>query len=336
MTFPLGKLPNDHLAPLLARYATPGPKGSIIIGARIGEDAAVLDIGAQYLVATTDPITFATDALGWYAVQVNANDIATRGAAPAWFLATILLPEGFDAARVEDIFVQIAEACRAVGCDMVGGHTEITFNLDRPIVVGTMLGLVAKDKLVTTSGAQVGDDLILTKGIPLEGTSLLAREKAETLRARGYSRAFIERAQNLLFAPGIGITREAKIATDTARVHAMHDPTEGGLATGLWELARAANVTLEIERAEIPLVPEGERICAEFGVDPLGTIASGALLLATAPEDTPQVLSALTRESIAARVIGHVVGTGAAVRWRVDDQYSPLPEFGRDEITRVL
>src|SRR5918999_3384366 len=174
-------------------------------------------MGDRYLVATTDPITFATDELGWYAVHVNANDLAVRGARPRWFLATLLLPGGAtDDAGVATLFDQLAAACAELGVALVGGHTEVTHGLDRAIVVGTMLGEVAKDKLVTTGGAQVGDAVILTKGVPLEGAAIIAREKESLLRELGVRPAVIARAKAFLRTPGISVLPEAEIACELA------------------------------------------------------------------------------------------------------------------------
>ena len=150
---PAGKLPADLLERLLVPFARQqDPR--MVIGPRPGEDAAVLDFGDRYLVAKTDPITFATEEIGWYAVNVNANDVAVMGATPRWFLATILLPAGKATSfQAEAIFAQIAEACVALGVGLAGGHTEITHEVNRPIVCGTMLGEVARERLITTSGA---------------------------------------------------------------------------------------------------------------------------------------------------------------------------------------
>src|SRR5262245_51302084 len=178
---PVGKLRADFLERLLGKYVPGGER--VIVGPRVGEDAAVIDVGDRYLVATTDPITFATDDAGWYALHVNANDVAVRGARPLWFLATVLLPEGATSeARVEALFDELGAACAELGVALVGGHTEVTAGLPRPIVVGSMLGEVAKGDLVTTAGARVGDVLLLTKGVPLEGAALLAREKGDEAR----------------------------------------------------------------------------------------------------------------------------------------------------------
>ena len=330
---PLGKLRPALLRELLARHATPDAR--VVVGPRIGEDAAVLDMGDRYLVATTDPITFVTEDLGWYAVVVNANDLAVRGAAPRWLLATCLLPEGrVDEAAVAALFAQIGAACQSLGVALIGGHTEVTPGLDRPIVVGTMLGEVDKGRLVTTGGARPGDAVLLTKGVPIEGTSIIARARAAELRARGYDEAWLARAQGTLTR--LSVVPEALLAAELVPVHAMHDPTEGGVATGLWELADAAEVGLAVEAERIPVLAEGATLCREFGLDPLGTIASGALLLALTPADAGVVLHALAREGIEAAFIGRVVPREAGVVLSRGGRPEPLPRFDQDEITRLF
>ena len=141
-SLPAGKRPHALLDQFLRRFAPSDPR--LIVGPQMGEDAAVIDMGDRYLVAKTDPITFATEEIGWYAVNVNANDIAVMGAEPRWFLATILLPQGrATEALAEAIYGQIADACDQLNVVLAGGHTEITVGLERPIISGCMLGEVA-------------------------------------------------------------------------------------------------------------------------------------------------------------------------------------------------
>jgi hydrogenase expression/formation protein HypE len=332
---PVGKLRPAFLDALLTRHAPKDPR--VVVGPRIGEDAAVVDMGDRFLVATSDPITFATEDLAWYALQVNANDIAVRGARPRWFLATVLLPEGrIDEDAVSRLFEEMTGACEELDVALIGGHTEVTSGLDRPIVAGTMLGEVAKDKLVTTSGARVGDAVVLTKGVPLEGAALIAREIEADLLARGIRPGVIARAKGFLRQPGLSVLPEAEIACELATVHAMHDPTEGGVATALHELAAAAEVGLRIDKSRITVVPEGAELCRVFGLDPLGTIASGALLLTLSPADAGMVIHALAREGIDSHYIGQVVPRDQGLILMDGSRQEPLPLFEQDEITKIF
>ena len=227
-----GKLPNSLLKQMLAGLRADDPR--VLVGPGVGEDAAHISFGGSTLIAKADPVTFATDMIGWYAVNVNANDIAASGGTPRWFLATVLLPEGEDSAGASAIFDQMREAAGELGVELIGGHTEVTIGLPRPIVCGAMLGEAPASKALSTSGARVGDSVILTRGIAVEGTSILARELPDKLKAGGVGEEVIDRAANYLFDPGISVVAAARVAMESGGVTAMHDPTEGGLATALW------------------------------------------------------------------------------------------------------
>ena len=334
-SLPIGKLPAETLQAIFDKHHTKDPR--VVVGPRVGEDAAVIDMGDRYLVATSDPITFATAEIGWYALHVNANDIAVRGARPRWFLATLLLPAGATTdASVDALFTELHAACDELEVVLVGGHTEITHGLERPIVAGTMLGEVEKDKLVTTGGARVGDAVVMTKGVPLEGAAIIAREKEAELRARGVSPAAIRRARGFLKAPGLSVLPEAEIACELAAVHAMHDPTEGGIATALVELATAAGVGLRIDRERIMVLPEGRALCEAFGLDPLGTIASGSLLMTVSAHDAETVTDACRAAGIACTAIGRVTAASDGVALVSGGHPRPMPTFPQDEITRIF
>lgn len=332
---PAGKLPNALLDQLLRRFPNRDPR--LVVGPQMGVDAAVIDFGATYLVAKSDPITFATDAIGWYAVNVNANDIAVMGGTPRWFLATALLPEGKTTpALAEAIYDQLAAACAELGVALAGGHTEITVGLDRPIIAGTMLGEVEPARLVRSSGVQPGDDIVLVGSAGIEGTAIIAREKEAELLARGLDPALVRRSQAFLYDPGISVVRAARLVTQAAAVHAMHDPTEGGLATGLWEMAQASGVGLAIDFDAVPVAPETQTLCQAFGLDPLGLIASGALLVALAPADTPRLLAALADAGLTGSIIGRATAAEDGLTARRGGGAIPFPRFPVDEIARLF
>jgi hydrogenase maturation factor len=332
--FPVGKVPAEWIEGLWRRHALDDP--SVIIGPGVGLDVAVVDLGDVYLVAKTDPITFATDRIGWYAVHVCANDVACSGARPEWFLATLLLPEGqAGEAQVETIFDGIQQACSSIGASWVGGHTEVTRGIDRPIVIGSLFGRVAKDALVTSAGARAGDHLYLAGMIPIEATAILAHDFAERL-ADDFEPAFLERCRRLLFDPGISVLAPARLALQSGGVHAMHDPTEGGLATGLWELAQASAVDLEVEAEAIPLLPEGRALCQHFGLDPLATIASGALLISLDPAAAPGLEELFERSQRHLQSIGRVVAGEGRVYLTEAGSRRRLEPPPRDEIARLF
>lgn len=329
-----GKLPSDLLAELLAQVGPPDP--SVVVGPGIGMDAAVLDFGGErLLVAKTDPITFATDEIGWYAVQVNANDVAVMGASPRWLLVTALLPEGATEALAREIFGQIRAACDALRITLVGGHTEITVGLSRPILVGALLGEVERGRLVTAAGTRPGDILLLTKGVAIEGTAVLAREVPQELRRRGVGEETIQRGRRYIREPGIGVAEEARAAA-AAGAHAMHDPTEGGVITAIHEMAEASGLGVEVRLEAIPVLAETTEFCAALGLDPLGLLASGALLVAAAPERAAALCGAIAAAGVAVQEIGVFV---APPRRTIIDRRGarrPLPRFPRDEVARFF
>ncbi|MBN1201205.1 MAG: AIR synthase family protein [Anaerolineae bacterium] len=329
---PTGKLSPHLLAELLPLLPT-GPR--VVLGPRLGEDAAVLDMGERYLVAKTDPITFATEDIGWYAVQVNANDIAVTGATPLWFMATVLLPSGSATADMgRAVFMQIAEACRAINVAVIGGHTEITYGLDRPVVMGCMLGEVDKDHLVRTGGARPGDAILLTKGAPIEATAIIAREKRDDL-VEQFSPDMLDRCAGFLHDPGISVVQDARLAVETGGVTSMHDPTEGGVLTALWELAEASGCSMAVDLygEHKPWLAEGEALCKALNLDPAGAIASGALLLTVTPDQVDQIVAAYRRARIPVYPLGHVVGGPPAVH---DRERGALACPARDEIAKLF
>lgn len=331
---PVGKLKLDHLQRLLHAYTSTDDR--VILGSKIGEDAAVIDFGETCLVAKTDPITFVAEDIGWYTIVVNANDIATRGAVPKWLLTTILLPENRTTEElVETIFAQLSEACGRYRIALCGGHTEVTYGIDRPIVIGQMLGEVAKDKLITTAGAQVGDEILLTKGIAIEGTSIIAQVKREELLPE-YGPEWLDRCRQFIHTPGISVVEDALTAVQCGQVHAMHDPTEGGVATGLHELAEAAGAGIWIDDDAIPIFPETAQLCRKLHLDPLGLIASGALILTAPPQETPQILAGWEAKDIPASVIGRVVPAQEGRTLKKGGRTIPLPIYEQDEITRIF
>ncbi len=334
---PAGKLPASLLTRLLGDLPTHHPH--LLLGPAVGEDAAVITWGSddnQLLVAKSDPITFATDEIGYYAVNVCANDLAVTGARPLFYLPTILLPAGqTDVALVEQIFQQIGAACRRLGITVAGGHSEITPTVTQPVVAGTMLGAVQRTHVVTSRGAQMGDVVLMAGQAPVEGASIIAREMGPRLREQGWTLAELEEAANYLYTPGISVLQPALLAAEAGLVTAMHDPTEGGVATGLLELAVAADVGLVVELAALPFSDLAVRLCTAFGLDPLGVIASGALL-ATAPAANVDRLQQLwLAHGWPSAQVGRVVAKSAGITAYRQGEPRPLPHFTTDEITKL-
>ncbi len=368
LPLPQGKLPPDLMREALARLSTGDP--SVLVGAAIGEDAAALDISEdEVLVLASDPVTLAAEELSRYAVLVNANDVATMGARPRWLLTTLLFPPGSTASEVAALVAEIHAICGEHGVALCGGHTEITDAVTRPLVVGTMAGTArstaatkahragttqttaaaalapdagtapltgrtaAAGRLLDKRAMQEGDRVLLTKGVAVEGTGLVAREHGARLLAAGMSADEVEQCAS--FLDRISILEEAGIARLFPGVSALHDVTEGGVATAVRELGAAGGRRLRLHLDRIPIYPETARLCSLLGLDPLGLIGSGSLLITCAPVAAAALVQAIASAGITVTDIGEVLGKGPGLEVLRDGRPAELPVFERDEVSRL-
>ena len=314
--------------PASADPASADPGAGVIIGAALGEDAAVV-AGAPRLVFTSDPVTMAATAPGRYAVAVNCNDLVAMGAEPRYLTTTVLLPPGSTATDLSNLFAELAAAAAAAGVAWVGGHTEVTRAVTCPVVVGAAVG-VLECAPWSSAAARRGDLVVLTKWVALEGSTLLARERADAAAILGADYAAVV---GWLDEPGISVIAEGRVLRQFP-IHAAHDPTEGGVAQGIHELARCSGVAIEVDAAALPVRPATRRLCQALGIDPLGLLASGALLFTAPPAVARAAVAALQAAAIPATVIGSVrAGSGGTLRIGADTR--PLPAFPQDELSRL-
>jgi hydrogenase maturation factor len=330
---PVGKLPGELLARLISTYAT--SDATVVVGPGLGGDAAAIDVGSTTLAVKSDPITFASESPARYLVDVNANDLACLGATPRWMMVTALLPEGTTEELVETHFRELRDACVQRRISLVGGHTEITFGIERPILVGVLIGEVEGDRLLRPGGGRPGDRLLLTNAVAIEGTALVARELGERLKS-AVDAEIVERASNFLVDPGISVGAEAIALLDAGGITALHDPTEGGLATGVRELALAAGCGATVDRDAVPVLPETAAIAGALGLDPLGMLASGSLLAAADPGEVERLVEVGAALGFRLTVIGEVTAPGSGFLQRTDGRERELPVYESDETTRVL
>lgn len=331
--FKTGKIPSDILVQHVFRYK--GWKDpSVILGSSIGEDAALVSLGERVLVLSTDPVTGTASDIGWLSVHINANDVACRGAKPRWFLCDLLLPEKSNVTMVDGIMRQVDKAAKQIEVAVVGGHTEVTPRLRRPIVIGYMMGVVQKGKFVTSSGARPGNHIIMTKSAGIEGTALLAMDFAPKIRTKAGGR-LLARAKALRHQ--ISVVDDALIAVGAGGVRAMHDPTEGGLLQGVWEIGEASKVGFLIQESRISIRPETRRICSLLHVNPLRLMSSGCLLIAADNRRSDLILRRLRRHRIRADVIGTITPRKRGRKLvRQDGTVEEIGPYERDEIYRII
>lgn len=300
MRLPAGKVPPEVLEEIVFKRLGV-ESGDVLLGPSKGEDGAVVRVGGEVIVSSMDPITGAVERLGWLAVNINANDVATFGIKPRFFSSCILLPSGAESGVLREICDQIDSAAKRLGIAVIGGHSEVTPGLKHPIVVGYALGVAEDGRYVTSGGAEAGDVIILTKGAGIEGTAILASERRERL-SRELGEEVVKAAES--FYDRISVVEDALTAFKAGGVTAMHDPTEGGVAGGIHEIADASGLGFEVFEEKIPVAPETSMICSYFNVDPLQLIGSGALLISVKPEYAGKVLDALESRGIRASKIG--------------------------------
>jgi hydrogenase expression/formation protein HypE len=324
---PPGKLPVRLLERLLGDRAA-WPSG-VLIGPAVGEDACALDLRGEVLVAATDPVTLTRHSIGRHAVIVNANDVASTGVRPRWFLATVLLPPGTSEPEIEALFFEIRAALAQLGASLVGGHSEVTTSVTRPVVIGQMLGLADEGRFVSTAGARVGDVILQVGPVPVEGAAVLAGGAGS--RLTGIDPAIVRAASAAIEDPGISVVDAALCAAEFGAT-AMHDPTEGGLAAALHELAGAAGVCLQVDRGAVLWFEPGIALCDALGADPWSTLASGSLLAAFDPADADSAAEALAAKGHSVATIA-TAGAGSGV---LDAEGKPISWPQRDEVSRVL
>lgn len=300
MKLPPGKIPIDILQNIVFKNLGIDRK-EVTLGPKAGVDGAVLEIGNKSVIVSMDPITGAVERIGLEAVTVNANDVATFGVEPAFIFSCIMLPEGADSQTVEAISTQMGTAAKELGIAIVGGHCESTPGLTSPIVVCCIMGLTEKGKYVTAAGSKAGDKLILTKSAGIEGTAILATDR-QTQLSKVFSPMLLDSAKS--FYNQISVVKDALTAYQAGGVHAMHDPTEGGILNGVHEMADAAGLGVKIFEEKIVVEPETAKICRYFEIDPLQLISSGALLISAESEAAPKIIQALHEKKIYATIIG--------------------------------
>jgi hydrogenase expression/formation protein HypE len=333
MKLPPGKIPVDILKDIVFKNLG-ASRSEVILGPAAGVDGAVLDMGSKNAIVSMDPITGAVERIGWEAININANDVATFGVEPAFFFSCIMLPADADSKIVEAISTQMHSAAKELGIAIVGGHCESTPGLANPIVVGCIMGLTEKGKYVTAAGAKAGDKLILTKSAGIEGTAILASDREAQL-SKIFNSALLDSAKG--FYKQISIVKDALTAYRAGGVHAMHDPTEGGILNGIHEMADAAGLGVRVVEEKITVEPETAKICRFYEIDPLQLISSGALLIAVDPEAADKIIEALCQEHIYAEIIGEFnASPNKRILMHKDDSAEMLPRPVSDHLWVAL
>ena len=329
MKMKVGKIPESVLKRSVFKQIHT-KRSEVLLGAGVGEDCAAVKLADdEMFVMSTDPITGTATDIGNLAIHITLNDLASAGAEPVGVLLTILLPENSEEAVLKETMAQIEIACAEANVQIMGGHTEVTKAVNQPLINVCGVGKAKVGKLVSTAGAKVGDDIIVTKWIGLEGTSIIAKEKEQELLNR-YPAQLVEEAKN--FDKYLSVLPEAASAVKSG-VSAMHDVTEGGIFGALWEMAEASGVGLEIDLKKIPVKQETIEVCEFFGINPYELISSGSMLMAAPDGNT--LVRELEKQGIHAAVVGKAVAGNDRVLMN-DDETRFLEPPKTDELYKVV
>ncbi len=324
----IGKVPESVLKrSILRQIRTRRPE--VVLGAGVGEDCAAVKLAEnETLVMSADPITGTAADIGMLSIQVTVNDLASAGAEPVGVLLTLLLPEETQEPELKAIMEQTEAACAKARVQVMGGHTEVTAVVKQPVLMVCGVGKVKDGHVITTAGARPGMDVVVTKWIGIEGTSILAKEKEAELLTR-FSAAFVAKAREL--DEYLSVLPEAEAAVSSG-VAAMHDVTEGGIFGALWEMAEASGVGLEIDLKKIPIRQETVEVCEFFGINPYQLISSGCMLMASS--DGNGLVREIEKAGIPAVVIGKVTEGNDRILWN-DGEKRFLEPPGTDELYKV-
>lgn len=299
-------------------------RDDVRIRSGVGEDCSVVEFGSYECILSTDPITGADTNSGKLAVHINCNDIASCGVEPIGILVTILAPENTSLDEIKEVMKEIGEETEKLNIEILGGHTEITRAVNKMVISCTVIGKAPKGKAVATSGAKEGDDIVVTKQLCLEGTSIIVNDYKNKIKDI-LTEEEIEEAQS--YTNYLSVVNEGIISGNFG-VNSMHDITEGGVLGALWEIAEASNMGFKVYKEKMPISSITQRICRECSIDPLRFISSGSMLITT--KNGNELIEILEKEGIKATIIGKIIkGKGILVDKNIEKEVEP-PE--RDEL----
>ncbi|WP_235044014.1 AIR synthase family protein [Halanaerobium saccharolyticum] len=324
----IGKLAGDNLKKVILDKIEHF-RSDVIVPAGVGEDSAVVDLGDYLLVVSSDPITGAEKNAGFIAVNVSCNDIAAAGAEPFGIQVVLLLPPSLGEEHAELLMDEIVETAKSMEIEVLGGHTEITDLIQKPMITVTALGKAKKEELTSSSAAEIGDDLYISKGIGIEGSYILANDYQDYLIDKGVSQESIDKASGYLDL--LSVIPESRIARKNG-VKAMHDVTEGGVYGAIEEMAAASGLGYVIEADNFKIKAEVKDICNKLNIDPAGLISSGSMLMAVAPDiDLESVFS---KNNIELIKVGRLIENGSYIEKNGEKEEFSLPD--EDELWKFI
>lgn len=324
----IGKVPENVLKRAVfkqIRHRRP----EVLLRPGVGEDCCAVEAAKdEVLVFSVDPITAVSKGAGMFAVHITANDLASSGAEPVGMLTSILLPPRTREKKLRELMQEIDLACNRLGIEVMGGHTEISDAVCRPVITVTGVGKVKKESLLSTGGLRPGDELVMTKWAGLEGTAIIATEKAEKLQET-LPKELVDTAAG--FLEYLSVVPEAAVAMNTG-VSAMHDVTEGGIFGALWEMGAASGVGITVDLKKIPIRQETIEVCEVFDINPYRMMSSGSMLIGC--RNGNLLVEELGKQGISSAVIGRANDTNDRVIVNGEETRF-LEPAGSDELYKI-
>ena len=324
--FEIGKIPPEVLERIVMDPMRKSKlkRPDVLLRPKTGEDCSAVDLGGEYCILSTDPITGAAKDIGYLAVKINCNDVYSSGAEPVGLLVTILLPPESDEALLEEIMDGVMRAAEECGAEILGGHTEVTDVVVKPVISAAVIGKTRKKKIISTGGAEVGQDVVMTKWAGLEGTAILAKDFEEGLsKIIPWER--LKEAQDMKAYLSVG--KESEIAFEHGAT-AMHDATEGGILGAVWELAECSGKGVDVYLEKIPVKDVTKEIAEAMSVDLYRLISSGTMMIASF--DGEGLVRKLEAACVEAAVIGRITESGKYLI--KNGKREPLGEPQKDEL----
>lgn len=326
-----GKLDSDLLKKIVFDKIT-FRRPEVLTRPGIGEDCAVVDFGSQECVMSTDPITAAISDIGRLSIHISCNDIASNGIEPLGIMLAVMLPEGTTEEEIEEMMRQAGEASAALGVEIIGGHTEITPAVTKPVIVSTAIGRGSKGASQSAEDVQAGDYIMITKYAGLEGSGIIACDLEEQLKEI-LTPEEIQEAKSLL--DQVSVVKEG-VAAGKVGTHGMHDVTEGGILGAVWEICQIAGLGAEVWVDQVPVKPVTKKICSHFNIDYLRLISSGCMVIMTPADKKEAMEQAMKEAGVEISCIGVIREKEAGIRMRVGEEWKEVAPPESDEIYKAF
>lgn len=298
----------------------------------IGEDCAVVDFGSYECIMSTDPITAAISEIGRLSIHISCNDIASNGIQPLGIMLAVMLPVGTTEEQIEEMMRQAGEASEELGVEIIGGHTEITPAVTKPVIVSTAIGRGEKWASQHSENMRPGDLIMITKSAGLEGSGIIACDFEEQLQ-KVLTHEEIEKAKSLLGK--VSVVKEG-VAAGKVGTHGMHDVTEGGVLGAVWEMCQIAGTGAELWVDQVPVEPVTRKICDYFDIDYLRLISSGCMIIMVAPDKKEEMAEAMKAAGVEASYIGVIKDSSAGICMNVNGELIEIAPPASDELYKVV